>query len=67
MSEISRTSLVEVYKVFQAQGITKVFGTHCCNRFYLGQQPARKCRTCTKLPRNVEIQSEADIDNLING
>lgn len=42
----------------------QVFAVHCCGRIYLGIQAASKCRTCDKIPQNIEIRSDGDLDNL---
>jgi hypothetical protein len=56
--------LRELYKVFQAQGVEVVYAVRCCGRVYLGRDPAVKCRTCAKLPKNIEIRAEADLDGV---
>ncbi len=57
-------SAKELYGVFKAQGISPVYAVRCCGRIYIGRIPAVKCRTCDKPPRNVEVRSEKDLDNL---
>lgn len=67
MSTLIDAAARELYKTFVAQGVTHVYGTRCCGRVYLGQQPAMKCRTCQGQPKNVEIAQEGDLDNLSAG
>ncbi len=54
----------ELYKAFASQKAEKVFAVVCCGRVYLGINPATRCRTCTSTPKNVEICTAADLDNL---
>lgn len=58
------SDLHELYKIFQAQGAEVVYAVRCCGRVYLGRDPAVKCRTCSKHPKNVEVRSEKDLDSL---
>lgn len=55
--------ILDLYLVFRAQGAEVVYLVRCCGRAYLGLEPAVKCRTCDKHPKNKEIRSEADLDN----
>jgi len=54
----------ELYRMFLQQGVEVVYAVRCCGRVYLGREPAVKCRTCEKHPKNVEIRQEGDLDNL---
>ncbi len=54
----------EIYSAFNAQNAPLVYAVYCCNRLYLGLDPAMKCRTCQVKPNNVEIRQEADLDNV---
>lgn len=52
----------EIYRTFKAQNAETVYAVFCCERLYLGLEPAIKCRTCQVKPTNVELRSEADLD-----
>lgn len=67
MSTLLLQTAREMYKAFAAQGTEVVYAVRCCGRLFLGFEPARKCRTCQSQPKNVEIRTEADLDNLEAG
>jgi hypothetical protein len=54
----------DLFRVFQEQGVEVVYAVSCCERVYLGREPAVKCRTCDKHPKSKEIRTETDLDNL---
>lgn len=44
----------ELTSVFKAQGADKIYTSMCCERVYVGLQPATQCRTCLKPVEVVE-------------
>jgi hypothetical protein len=51
------TALQLTAKPFFDQGAEKVFIVKCCGRVYVGLEPASKCRTCSKIPKNHEAKN----------
>jgi hypothetical protein len=54
----------ELYRVYRAQNAEKIYAAYCCDRFYVGTNPAALCRTCSRTPVSHELKDEKDIDNL---
>lgn len=48
-----------ILKGFDDTDIKKVFVSSCCERLYVGVDPATKCSTCPTIPENLELEWES--------
>jgi hypothetical protein len=53
-----------IYQAMAAQGLPEIFATRCCSRIYIGDAPAKMCRTCKQVPNSVRLLSDADLEDL---
>lgn len=53
-----------IYQALVAQGVPEIFATRCCSRVYIGDAPARMCRTCKQVPHSIRLLSDVDLQRL---
>jgi hypothetical protein len=41
-----------------------LFAAICCNRIFVGPIAPSKCRTCSTVPRSVQITADSDLDTV---
>jgi len=54
--------ILRIVDGFKQQGVRLVYVAECCGRVYVGLEPPKRCRTCTKTPivETVEISAETE-------